>query len=70
MFHVYHLLIAPSIIDNLDMYICFKLSYYNEYKSYLRYETLKLREPYKWLMADVFVAKVIEHQLSCWQLQF
>ena len=33
----------------------FKLSYYNEYKSYLRYEMLKLREPYKSLMADVLL---------------
>ena len=31
---------------NMDNIInSFKLSYYNEYKSYLRYETIKLREP-------------------------
>ena len=54
------------IYDNATcILLSFKLSYYNEYKTYLRYETLKLREPYKRLMADVFVAKVIEHQLSC-----
>ena len=34
---------------------CFKLLYYNEYKSYLRYETFMLREPYKRLMTDVLL---------------